>query len=176
MSLQTFIENCISDSYSLTDSNLLRLKNSISDLKKILDDVYCNTRSKKSESRYSSVVSYELLQKVKYDNPDEFYSFCNDNVVISLVNFHGCYWIKIVNYDLNINSLSLILKSESIEYVDLFNPVNNDFEKLSELDTSKAKYLGSFQRCDFDKVVHLYHHVVNMFICDKVHTCAISLG
>lgn len=173
MSLTSWIENTVNENYCLDDTTLIRLKDSVSQLHSVLNDIYSSGSAKKSRNNYRSINGFELLiNKVRFEHPDEFYCFKSLNVTISIVLVHDNYYIMSDNYDFDLMSLQTVVQSSVFKQINLFTDLDsslfsvNEFTKLKDNYTCTAKFLGPFSRSQFDDMVFVYHKLCEMCLSE----------
>lgn len=69
--------------FDFSDGQVKQFKSLISDLYKLLKDVY--DRPRRQYQKYSSFIDYKVKRQRVYVRPDEFYRFVFDNITIQIV-------------------------------------------------------------------------------------------
>lgn len=161
MSLKTFIDIINKNNYLLTQSDLLALKRSISDLHKSLDLIFDDDKVK-DLSRVDSDFNYEhIYNSEKIENPSKFFSFCFGVVRIEIVKGSNFFSVRSYNWVLP-RSVNLS-NFYSVSSKSCFDASLTPFDSSSKFSSGWYYYGLIKDKTDFSKIVDLYNFIVQCF-------------
>lgn len=169
MSLQFFIDNLISQDFDISDTNLIKLRESCSELKNVLDDIYSRNSSRLSRKNYNSFQAHKYIQTKIYKNPDLFYYYTSNNVSIGIVNIHNKFYVKVFNFDISYKSVQTLLDSRLFNLIDLFT--QGDFltsDELKDISSKGFKLFGGVDKENFSDMVIVFDTIVMAYINSKL--------
>lgn len=147
MGVNKYIENIKNCSeLDFTDNQLTNFREHISGLYKILKNVFDSPR--KMARCYNSIVSYELSREKRFQSPDEYYRFIDDNVIICIR-----YRSRLKVYCVGV--IGWRPRSVSASYID-----DSDF-------SCGFNFYGGFTRKDFKSCVYLWSDLIKEYLNSK---------
>lgn len=139
--------------FDFTDEQVKQFRSNISDLYKLLKDVF--DRPRRQPLIYNSYIDYKVKRQRIYQHPDTFYNFTFDNI-----NVHVARRVRSV-YSVAVHGVKVSDKLFKL----LGNP--DSYISSSERDFSCGFiYYGRFPLSQFQKVVEAYNKIVACIVFD----------
>ena len=148
MSWSNFEKDIKNARFDFTENQLVRMKESITELYSIFKFVFDSPR--KLERPYNSLAAYKYKRERMYQSPDEFYKFQHDNVLIFIhCRNKKTYSVAVTGYK-------------------PFNCNKELKQRYESYFSAGFDFYGSFTRDDFSLCRSLFYDIVQDFVSDCI--------
>lgn len=151
MSMTDFIKNVQKAPYNFSEDQLKMLRCSITDLYKLLKEVFDSPR--KNYRPFTSVSMYKAKIEELYQSPSDYFCFKDKEVVIRIALRQGSHY--------SVATCGLPLDSKTFHFA---SSAATENERLF---MAGFHFFGYFPRSDFKNCLDLYYEIVRTYVNEQ---------